>query len=141
MRKASTNRKAKEKGIVILPEFGLDPGPFPGFDGVEGIPPAIGDIVLENGQTIREAAESFERRLKSELLNSILVQSLIALGIVAVVAAVVGWLISRRALDPVAEIMRTARSLSESDLSKRVGLQGPSDEINELAYTFDEIRD
>ncbi len=122
-------------------EFGLDPARFPGFEGIEGLPPAIGDIVLENGQTIREAAESFERRLRTDLLNSILVQSLIALGIVAVIAAIVGWIMSRRALDPVAEITRTARSLTESDLSKRVGLQGPPDEIKELADTFDEMMD
>ncbi len=122
-------------------EFGLDPDGFPGFEGIEGLPPAIGDIVLENGQTIRQAAESFEQRLKSELLNSILVQSLIALGIVAVIAAIVGWILSRRALDPVAEITRTARSLTESDLSKRVGLDGPPDEIKELADTFDEMMD
>ena len=122
-------------------EFGLDIPGLPGFEGVEGLPPAIGDIVLENGQTIREAAESFERRLRTDLLNSILVQSLIALGIVAVIAAIVGWIMSRRALDPVAEITRTARSLTESDLSKRVGLQGPRDEIKELADTFDEMMD
>lgn len=119
-------------------EFGLDPARFPGF---EGLPPAIGDIVLEDGRTIREAAESFERRLRTDLLNSILVQSLLALGIVAVIAAIVGWIMSRRALDPVAEITRTARSLTESDLSKRVGLQGPPDEIKELADTFDEMMD
>lgn len=119
-------------------EFGLDPARLPGF---EGLPPAIGDIVLEDGRTIREAAESFERRLRTDLLNSILVQSLLALGIVAVIAAIVGWIMSRRALDPVAEITRTARSLTESDLSKRVGLQGPPDEIKELADTFDEMMD
>ena len=122
-------------------EFGLDLPGFPGLDGVEGLPPAIGDIVLEDGRTIREAADSFERRLRTDLLNSILVQSLIALGIVAVIAAIVGWIMSRRALDPVAEITRTARSLTESDLSKRVGLQGPPDEIKELADTFDEMMD
>jgi signal transduction histidine kinase len=122
-------------------EFGLDLPGFPGFEGIDGLPPAIGDIVLEDGRTIREAAESFERRLRTDLLNSILVQSLIALGIVAVIAAIVGWIMSRRALDPVAEITRTARSLTESDLSKRVGLQGPPDEIKELADTFDEMMD
>jgi signal transduction histidine kinase len=122
-------------------EFGLDPAVFPGFEGIEGLPPVIGDMVLEDGRTIREAAESFERRLRRDLLNSILVQSLIALGIVAVIAAIVGWVMSRRALDPVAEITRTARSLTESDLSKRVGLQGPPDEIKELADTFDEMMD
>lgn len=122
-------------------EFGLDPSGFPGFEGIEGLPPAIGDIVLEDGRTIREAAESFEQRLRTDLLNSILVQSLIALGIVAVIAAVVGWIMSRRALDPVAEITRTARSLTESDLSKRVGLRGPPDEVKELADTFDDMMD
>jgi signal transduction histidine kinase len=122
-------------------EFGIELPSFQGRGRGEVIPGALGDLVLEDGRTLREAAESFEARLRSELLNSILVQSLIALAIVAVIAGIAGWLVSRRALDPVAEITQTARTFTEANLSQRVALGGPPDEIKELADTFDAMLD
>jgi signal transduction histidine kinase len=121
-------------------EFGFEL-PFPRPEGGGVIPGGLADLVLDDGRTLREAAESFEAQLRSDLLNSILVQSLIALAIVAVVAGFVGWLLSRRALDPVAEITRTARTFTEANLSQRVALEGPADEIKELADTFDGMLD
>lgn len=122
-------------------EFGIELPDFGGRQGAGAIPRGLGDLVLEDGRTLREAAESFEARLRTELLNSILVQSLIALGIVAVIAGAAGWLVSQRALDPVAEITQTARTFTEANLSQRVALEGPPDEIKELADTFDEMLD
>ncbi len=122
-------------------EFGIELPGFAGGQGADAIPSPLADLVLEDGRTLREAAESFEARLRTDLLNSILFQSLIALAIVAVVAGIVGWLISRRALDPVAEITQTARTFTEANLTQRVALEGPSDEIKELADTFDEMLD
>jgi signal transduction histidine kinase len=126
---------------AFVDEFGIELPGFAGRQGVDAIPGGLGDIVLENGRTLREAAESFEARLRADLLNSILVQSLIALAIIAVIAGFVGWLVSRRALDPVAEITKTARTFTEANLSQRVALEGPPDELKELADTFDEMLD
>jgi signal transduction histidine kinase len=126
---------------AFIDEFGIELPGFAGRSGIDAIPGGLGDLVLEDGRTLREAAESFEATLRSDLLNSILVQSLIALAIVAVVAGIVGWLVSRRALDPVAEITQTARTFTEANLTQRVALEGPPDEIKELADTFDEMLD
>jgi signal transduction histidine kinase len=46
-------------------------------------------------------------------------------------------LIAGRALRPVHQITRTARRLSEETLHERIALDGPDDEIKELADTFD----
>lgn len=126
---------------AFIDEFGIELPGFAGRGGIDAIPGGLGDLVLEDGRTLREAAESFEATLRSDLLNSILVQSLIALAIVAVVAGIVGWLVSRRALDPVAEITQTARTFTEANLTQRVALEGPPDEIKELADTLDEMLD
>jgi signal transduction histidine kinase len=53
----------------------------------------------------------------------------------------VGWWLAGRSLAPVRGITATARELSEDDLSARVNLAGPDDEIKELADTFDAMLD
>jgi signal transduction histidine kinase len=64
---------------------------------------------------------------------------LITVGVVIVLAAALGWLLSGRALRPVHRITAAARAASEHNLSARVGLGGPRDELSELAETFDEM--
>ncbi len=52
-----------------------------------------------------------------------------------------GWLIADRALRPIGRITDVARDIQASDLSRRIGLAGPEDELRELADTFDEMLD
>jgi len=48
-----------------------------------------------------------------------------------------GWLIAGRMLRPLQEIAVVARRASASTLHERIAMQGPSDELRELADTFD----
>jgi signal transduction histidine kinase len=63
--------------------------------------------------------------------------SIIALAAIGVVAIVVGYVVAGRALAPLQRVTATARRLSESTLHQRIALEGPEDEIKELADTFD----
>jgi signal transduction histidine kinase len=72
-------------------------------------------------------------------LSHLLQYSLITLAVVVVLAAVLGWIFSGRALRPVHQITAAARSASEHNLSARVALRGPRDELRELADTFDDM--
>ncbi len=72
-------------------------------------------------------------------LSHLLQYSLITLGVVIALAAVLGWIASGRALRPVHQITAAARDASERNLSARVALTGPRDELRELAETFDEM--
>jgi signal transduction histidine kinase len=63
--------------------------------------------------------------------------SLITLAVVIALAALAGWIIAGRALRPVHRITAAARAASEQDLSTRVALTGPRDELRDLADTFD----
>jgi len=74
-------------------------------------------------------------------LSHLLRYSLITLAVVIVVAAILGWFAAGRALRPVHRITAAARAASEENLSARVGLEGPHDELQELAETFDEMLD
>lgn len=66
---------------------------------------------------------------------------LIGLGVLFLLSLVVGWVIAGRALRPVAAMTSVARDIQASDLSRRIGHQGPDDELGRLADTFDQMLD
>jgi signal transduction histidine kinase len=57
--------------------------------------------------------------------------------VAAAVSVGLGWLIAGRMLRPLQEIAVVARRASASTLHERIAMQGPSDELRELADTFD----
>lgn len=64
--------------------------------------------------------------------------ALLVLPVFVVLAAVCGYLLTRRAFAPVRQITQTAREIGEGgDLSRRIGLTGRKDEIHTLAAEFD----
>ena len=69
--------------------------------------------------------------------HELLVNSAIALGIVAVLALLAGWLVAGRMLRPIRTITRTARRISSTSLHERLALAGPQDELKELGDTLD----
>jgi signal transduction histidine kinase len=70
-------------------------------------------------------------------LTHLLIYSLFTLVCVILLAAVAGWIVAGRMLRPVRRITAAAREASEQNLSHRIALQGPRDELRELADTFD----
>ncbi|MBI5105819.1 MAG: HAMP domain-containing protein [Solirubrobacterales bacterium] len=56
-------------------------------------------------------------------------------------AVALGWLAAGRLLAPIRAITRTARRVSDERLEERIALQGPRDELRELADTFDAMLD
>jgi signal transduction histidine kinase len=67
--------------------------------------------------------------------------SLITLALTLALAAILGWIVAGRVLRPLHRITAAARAASERNLSARVALRGPRDELHELAETFDEMLD
>nr|WP_236061342.1 HAMP domain-containing sensor histidine kinase [Actinacidiphila acididurans] len=78
---------------------------------------------------------------RAQALNTLLKRSLIALIGLAVVAFAFGYVMAGRVLAPLGRITRTARGVVGSDLKRRIELDGPDDELKELADTFDEMLD
>jgi signal transduction histidine kinase len=70
-------------------------------------------------------------------LHQLLIQSGIALAIMAVLAIWLGWLVAGRALAPLRTITNAAREISASNLHRRLALAGPDDELKQLGNTFD----
>ncbi|MFD3454420.1 sensor histidine kinase [Streptomyces sp. NPDC058691] len=72
-------------------------------------------------------------------LDTLLRRSLFALVGLAVLAFAFGYLLAGRVLYPLGRITRTAQAVVSSDLKRRIHLDGPDDELKELADTFDEM--
>ncbi|MFI5931382.1 sensor histidine kinase [Actinoplanes sp. NPDC051494] len=67
--------------------------------------------------------------------------SLIALGGLFLASLGIGWVLSGRALRPVGAIARTTREIQATDLTRRIHLEGPRDELRDLADTIDSMLD
>lgn len=72
-------------------------------------------------------------------LYQFLVQSGIALAILAVVAIALVWWVAGRILRPLRSMTATTRQISEESLHERLALPGPSDELKDLGDTIDEL--
>ncbi|MCF6390604.1 ATP-binding protein [Mycobacterium sp. MBM] len=74
---------------------------------------------------------------RQALMHGMLRWSITALVVVSVLACGAGWLLAGRALHPLQEVTATARRVAGRSLHERIALEGPDDEIKELADTFD----
>jgi signal transduction histidine kinase len=99
---------------------------------INGVPP---DVAVED---LRAGIAADAMAIRDETLNSLLAQSLMVLGLVGVAAVGSGWLMAGRVLRPLHRITATARRVADDrGLHERIGLEGPADELRELADTFD----
>ena len=97
-----------------------------------------------NKPLIAQCVESLEQQRgaqhqQSLILSHLLAYGLIALAVLILVSALLGWIAAGRALRPVHRITAAARAASEHNLSARVAAGGPRDELRELAETFDDM--
>ncbi len=72
-------------------------------------------------------------------LHQLVVESAIALAIMAVISTALGWLVAGRVLRPLRTITTATREISAANLHRRLALSGPPDELRELAETIDEL--
>ena len=116
------------------------------------IPPGVQHSLarcLQAAQTggsdvMRKCAEVYSRGVqagaaaqRSTTLSHLLTYSLLSLAGAALLAAAAGWIAAGRILRPVHRLTAAARAASEQNLSHRIALRGPRDELRELADTFD----
>ena len=72
-------------------------------------------------------------------LHQLVIESGIALGIMAVLSGFLGWVIAGRVLAPLRTITTTTREISEANLHERLRIGGPPDELRQLADTIDQL--
>ncbi|MFI1677998.1 ATP-binding protein [Streptomyces sp. NPDC020607] len=110
---------------------GVDAGTGRSGGGFPGVRPAArsGDVFAQ----LQEQAVGQH----TDQLRQLLVQSGVALAVMLVVSAVLGGLAARRVLRPLRAMTGTVRHISAHTLHERLAVQGPADELKELADTVD----
>jgi signal transduction histidine kinase len=98
------------------------------FSRALGLPPGSPEIKL---------AREIQHQIVNEDLHQLFIEYLAALLAVTMASVATGYLLAGRALRPLRDITATARRVSGENLGERIALQGPADELRELADTFD----
>ena len=94
-------------------------------------------LVTADGRPIEDVLLAYQDRVSDTALHELVVQSIVALGLMALASVGLGWAVAGRALAPLTRVTATARRLSQDNLHERLALGGPNDELKELADTFD----
>lgn len=119
--------REREQILVDLVQAGADPEAT-GF---------IADFPLSDGRTVAEVMADSAVAVRSEALDELVVAYAVAIPVAVVLSLLLGWWAAGRALAPVTRLTSTARHLSEANLDQRIALEGPPDELKELADTLD----
>ncbi|MEV4671843.1 ATP-binding protein [Actinomadura sp. NPDC049382] len=82
-----------------------------------------------------------QEQFQESLVGSQQLVILTAIAVIVVLAFAVSWWLTGRLLRPLHRITGTARRLSLSTLHERIALDGPRDELRQLADTFDAMLD
>jgi signal transduction histidine kinase len=93
-------------------------------------------------RAIRQLAGSLQNAVVTEHANELhqlLLWSAIALAIMALVSAALGWLMAGRVLEPLRTMTARARRISDHNLHERLAVAGPEDELKELGDAFDAL--
>jgi signal transduction histidine kinase len=132
---ASGTRGVVARYVAIAP-----PGMLPVLP-PKGMPPERVRVMAPPDEAapgqVRAGLEGLLTDVRVETLRSLLWTWAALIGVMAMTAGAFGWLLSARMLKPLRDITGTARSLSVANLHERIGLEGPRDELKELADTFD----
>jgi signal transduction histidine kinase len=85
----------------------------------------------------RQVFISFGAQQRISDLHQLVVESSIALAIMALISAGLGWVVAGRVLAPLRTIRETTQQISETSLDRRLAIRGPRDELRQLADTID----
>lgn len=102
------------------------PAPLPSLSGDQSTPAII-----------TEPASAIVVSSTDQFFNLLLLVSAVVLVILAVIGIGVGWAAAGRMLRPLQHINEAVNQATRGDLSHRIALAGPQDEISDLANNFD----
>ncbi|HEY7620462.1 MAG TPA: HAMP domain-containing sensor histidine kinase [Solirubrobacteraceae bacterium] len=86
-----------------------------------------------------EVRRAVQHEVAGDALHRLRVQYALALAAMTALSVLLGWVVAGRALRGLQQITATARRVSQDTLDERIALEGPRDELKELADTFDEM--
>jgi signal transduction histidine kinase len=96
-----------------------------------------GQAALTGPQQLQAQGLQYASQARAAEDDALLLYSGIALGIMVVVSVALGWFAAGRALRPLRRITAAARRISATNLHERLALDGPDDDLRELADVID----
>jgi signal transduction histidine kinase len=102
------------------------------------VPKALNAAITNFQKEVQRA----EEHRRNQALQGLLRRSGAAIVLIGLGAVGFGWLMAGRVLRPINDITATARRVAASSgrgLHERIALDGPADELKELADTFDDM--
>jgi signal transduction histidine kinase len=84
-------------------------------------------------------ADVVEQRANQRALDTLRQYAFGSLFGLFVVSIGVAWIVAGQVLKPIGRITDVARDIQATDLSRRINLEGPEDELKDLADTFDDM--
>ncbi len=100
-----------------------------------------GRVFVVPRQVTPEQVQSVEAVYRQLILNRVTLMVLVSLGVLFVVSVVMGWMSAGRTLRPLGEMTRVANDIQARDLSRRIEVRVPDDELGQLASTFNAMLD
>jgi len=92
-------------------------------------------------ERVQAEFQNFERIVNQRVLDKMRNVAFLALGLLFLSSLGVGWFAAGVVVAPIGRITGVARQIQATDLSKRIGMGGPRDELRDLADTFDGMLD
>ncbi len=119
------------------------PVPAERLDSGTGLIPGPGTTISPSAEQLKQwqATQNLTTAVEQATLHELLIVSLLALAVFAVLSIWPAWWMAGRVLRPVGVITETARRLSGANLHERIGLKAPPGELKRLADTFDGMLD
>jgi signal transduction histidine kinase len=99
------------------------------------VPPQVSKLLGSPNGRIAIRIVGTDQRIAD--LHQLVIESLIALAIMAVISTVLGWAVAGRVLRPLRAMTAAAQQISAASLDRRLAMQGPRDELKNLADTID----
>ncbi len=105
-----------------------------------------GLLLCERTSSVQEVEVVSEVKLFERLVNQRALERFrryfyLGLGGLFLLSMLIGWVLSGQVLRPVGRLTNVAREIGATDLSRRIRLGGPDDELKAMADTFDEMLD
>ncbi len=106
---------------------------------VQAVPTRAGVVIGVSEREEIDALAFFEKQVNRTTLENLRTYSFSALALLFVGSLGVGWFVAGRVLAPIDRITQVAEDIQATDLQRRIGLDGPDDELKHLADTFDDM--
>ena len=112
---------------------------FPSIHVGDGVTIELPNGKQLTGDQLTQYMAYYQHQHTSAALHTLVLKSTSALIALLILAVAFGYAMAGRVLSPLGRITRTARQVVSSDMHRRIKLDGPDDELKELADTFDEM--